>query len=624
MSVAIRTAELSKTYRSGNLLSRRPGGDVHALERVSLEVKRGEIFGLVGPNGSGKTTLIRILSTLLRPTSGTAWVQGVPISAGPTVRASVGLATAEERSFFWRLSCAENLEFFAALQGTPRSRISAVAREMEIEEVLHRRFDRCSTGIKSRMGLARALLHDPPVLLLDEVSRSLDPVAALATRELLLRLVHTHGKAVLLVTHDPAEAMELCHRVGVLHRGLLHILPDPSSLSHLVAPEKTIEIRFRGPAPTPEDLQALEGVEEATRIDLDAGAREIHLSLDHRLKGLSGALELLRREGGRVESVETASRGWDEIVRQANQELDAREPDTSLPPAAPPRELLPPTSTRRQPGEPGSRILPQRLLAFFARDLRIQASYPLALVLELLGIFLSAASLFFVGRLVGSGTGDALSAYGGSYFPFALVGMAILTLQQLALGHFAHSVRQGQLTGTLEAMLATPTSIGTILAGGSQWPFLMAMVKIFAFFGAGALFFAMELSQARLIPALVFLALTVLAESGLGILSASFVLAFQRGDPIRFVIGALSALLAGVLYPVSVLPGHLQAAARFLPLAHALEGLRGALLAGSTLGELLPHALALLAFAAVLLPLGLGAFALAIRYAKTNGTLGQY
>jgi ABC-2 type transport system permease protein len=262
--------------------------------------------------------------------------------------------------------------------------------------------------------------------------------------------------------------------------------------------------------------------------------------------------------------------------------------------------------------------------AFFSRDLRIQASYPLALALELLSILISAASIFFVGRLVGSGVGNAMAPYGGSYFSFALVGMALLTLQQLALGYFAKAIREGQLTGTLEAMLATRTSVGAILVGGCQWPYFLALLKVLFFLAAGLVLFSLELSQARLLPFSVFLALTVLAEGGLGLLSASFILAFQRGDPIRFVIGALSALLAGTVYPVSVLPPSLQDLSLLLPLTHGLEGIRGALLRGETLQDLHHQATALLLLAAILMPVGIFAFSRAIRYAKKNGTLGQY
>lgn len=199
---------------------------VCALRDVSLTVQRGEIFGLVGTNGAGKTTLLKILATLILPTSGRALLGGCDVgAAADDVRAQVGLVAGEERSFYWRLTGQHNLEFFAAFQGlrarAARMRISQLQVQLGLE-ALERRVGTYSTGMRHRLAIARALLHDPPILLLDEPTRSLDPLAAAQLRRLIKdELVVSCGKTVLIATHNLHEAEELCTRIAMLHQGRL-------------------------------------------------------------------------------------------------------------------------------------------------------------------------------------------------------------------------------------------------------------------------------------------------------------------------------------------------------------------------------------------------------------------
>jgi ABC-2 type transport system ATP-binding protein len=197
---------------------------VHALNGVDLRVAQGEIFGLLGPNGAGKTTLLKILSCLVLPDRGTALVGGDATTRENRVKRKIGLIHSDERSFYWRLSARENLRFFARIYDVPGSaieeRIDVLLRRVEMEEAADRPFSEYSSGMKQRISIARALLHDPPILLMDEPTRSLDPASALALRKFVLEeLSRREGKTVLLATHNLPEAEALADRIAILVRG---------------------------------------------------------------------------------------------------------------------------------------------------------------------------------------------------------------------------------------------------------------------------------------------------------------------------------------------------------------------------------------------------------------------
>jgi ABC-2 type transport system ATP-binding protein len=228
---AIRTQDLSKAYvkrRSLREMAMRPfaaAETVQGLLDVTLEVRRGEVFGLLGPNGAGKTTLLKILAGLILPTRGRAEVEGFDLAREDrAAKRAIGFVTADERSFYWRLSGEENLVFFARLYGLgaeeARRRVRELCGTMEIEDVAARQFMSYSSGMKQRLAICRALLHDPSVLCLDEPTRSLDPIAAKHLRRFVSEKLHVgRGKTVLLATHNLAEAEEMCGRLVVLDRG---------------------------------------------------------------------------------------------------------------------------------------------------------------------------------------------------------------------------------------------------------------------------------------------------------------------------------------------------------------------------------------------------------------------
>ncbi|MGH9750240.1 MAG: ATP-binding cassette domain-containing protein [Candidatus Polarisedimenticolia bacterium] len=231
MPAAIVTERLTKVYakqRGLREIAARPfrrAERITALTEVGLEAGEGEIFGLLGPNGAGKTTFLKILACLVLPTTGRASVFGHDVARDDVaVRRAIGFVTSDERSFYWRLTGRENLEFFARLYGldpaASRRRVAALLEAVELRDVGDQQCMSYSSGMKQRLAIARALLHDPAVLCMDEPTRSLDPIAAKHLRRFIgATLNQGHGKTVLLATHNLQEAEELCGRLAILDRG---------------------------------------------------------------------------------------------------------------------------------------------------------------------------------------------------------------------------------------------------------------------------------------------------------------------------------------------------------------------------------------------------------------------
>jgi ABC-type multidrug transport system ATPase subunit len=200
---------------------------VPALRGISFEVKQGEVLALVGANGAGKSTLLRILTTLLIPTRGRAQVCGFDVAREPAkVRLQIGYHTGADSCFYSRLSARENLVLFGGLNNLSGSetskRIAELTGPFGLGDLLDRQVRTLSTGNIHRLGLARAMLHRPPVLLLDEPTRSLDPLAAAEFRRFLLRdIVGVHGTTMIFASHTLAEVEQLAGRIAVLDGGRL-------------------------------------------------------------------------------------------------------------------------------------------------------------------------------------------------------------------------------------------------------------------------------------------------------------------------------------------------------------------------------------------------------------------
>ena len=209
--------DLSRVYRP------RGGPSVTALRDVSFEVQPGEVVGLLGPNGAGKTTCVRILATLLLPSAGRATVGGADVVREPKrVRSLCGVSFGGDLGLYGRLSARDNLRYFATMYRIPpkdaRRRVDRLLEQVGLADRARERVETFSRGMRQRLHLARAVLHDPPVLLLDEPSSGLDPQAARALRA-LVEMLAGEGRSILLTTHDLAEAETLCSRIVLLHSG---------------------------------------------------------------------------------------------------------------------------------------------------------------------------------------------------------------------------------------------------------------------------------------------------------------------------------------------------------------------------------------------------------------------
>ncbi|NNE97708.1 MAG: ABC transporter ATP-binding protein [Pyrinomonadaceae bacterium] len=250
---AISIQNISKTYpppfpRVRKFFGLRVKESVEALRNVSLEIEKGEIFGLIGKNGAGKTTLTKVIATLVQPTSGKVLVNGFDsVNNDVKVRSLVGLATAEERSFYWRLTSMQNLLFFARLYGmsdkVATKRIGRLFKQLDLTDLAKRRFSDLSTGNKQKLAVARALLADPPILLLDEPTRSLDPLAASDMRKLIGAI---EGVSILLTSHNLSEIEELCNRVAIIANGSIRAVDTPKSLRGSHRQTQKVKINLKG------------------------------------------------------------------------------------------------------------------------------------------------------------------------------------------------------------------------------------------------------------------------------------------------------------------------------------------------------------------------------------------
>jgi ABC-2 type transport system ATP-binding protein len=205
---------------------------LRALDGISFAVLPGEIFGFLGPNGAGKTTMIRILTGQLRPTSGTARVAGCNVvSERQALKPLIGVVF-ETQNLYQRLSALDNLNFTARLYGVPRARVDELLQAVHLQERAKDRLKTYSNGMKQRLLIARALLHWPKVLFLDEPTRGLDPNMARQIRAIVSDLAK-QGITIFLTTHYMEEADQLCNRVAILDRGKIVAMDTPEKLKHL-------------------------------------------------------------------------------------------------------------------------------------------------------------------------------------------------------------------------------------------------------------------------------------------------------------------------------------------------------------------------------------------------------
>jgi ABC-2 type transport system permease protein len=637
---AIESFGLSKQYKKPSKRSTDAFG-IQAVNQVDLKVKRGEIFGLVGPNGAGKTTLIKMLCTLIVPTDGMARVFGYNLDKDISIKRSIGLVTTDERSFYWRLTGRQNLEFFASLHEISpdniKPRINEVLNIVNLQPFADSRFQTYSSGMRQRLSIARALIHKPKLLFLDEPTKGLDLPSINSVHHLIQNeLVNKQHITVFLTSHWLEEVEQLCNRVAIINNGQIVACGTmPELRESLGLGEKfTIMInnfdlkQFQAPSihngsirvsPVGQGQYSIELRTETGSDDLDKVLSEI--------KHSKGQINHITHQKISLEDIfshhiENENAGYQTNYTSTQSDSEIGDEDATI-------KLI------AQPDDYSTRLQVQRLFhkqihnirivwAFLKRDFQIEISYRFAFALQFMNVFFSIAIFYFLASFLGESTAPYLEPYGGDYFAFVLIGIAFAGYFGVGLSSFANNLREAQTTGTLEAMLTTPTGLSIIIISSSLWSYLMTTIRVALYLFIGAAFLDVNLGNGNYPLAVLVLILTILSFSSLGIIAASFIMVLKRGNPITWLFNSTSNLLGGIYYPISVLPNWLLVLSYLLPITYALRAMRLTLLQGETLSTIWLDILALLIFCFLLLPISLFSFSYAVRRSKIDGSLTQY
>lgn len=266
----------------------------------------------------------------------------------------------------------------------------------------------------------------------------------------------------------------------------------------------------------------------------------------------------------------------------------------------------------------------KRTLAFLKKDFLIESSYKLSFLLNIFAVLVSILTYFFIDKLFGHRVVGHLEEFGVNYFSYVLLSMAFFSYIGVGLGSFSSRIRSEQIQGTLEALLLTPTTISTILLSLTLWNLCFATLNVVIYILAGIFLFNINFTNVNLLSTLVILILTITSFSGLGILSASFIMVFKRGNPVGWVINSLQGLIGGVYFPITVMPVWLQFLARFFPITYAIRAIELAVYRGFGLSQLGEEIGFLLLFSCLLLPLSFASFKYALKKARQQGSLLQY
>jgi len=296
---AIEISNLKRQFKTTIGVIKRQTKEVVAVDGISFDIHAGELFGLLGPNGAGKTTTIKMLTTLLIPSSGTATIMGLDVvKDAEKIRPRIGFIFGGERGLYWRLSGLDNLRYFATLYyvdaNVAKKRIPELIELVGLKGREKERVEGYSRGMRQRLHIARALLHDPEVLFLDEPTMGLDPVGAREMR-MTIRDLQSAKKTILLTTHYMFEADALCERIAVINKGKIIALNTPEKLKHTVQDLSVVEIEIFGIPP--------EFLEKVRKLEfVDSVVVETHnqrqILLVHTPKGPSGISDIVEALNG--------------------------------------------------------------------------------------------------------------------------------------------------------------------------------------------------------------------------------------------------------------------------------------------------------------------------------------
>ncbi|MDX8366747.1 ABC transporter ATP-binding protein [Cytobacillus sp. IB215665] len=281
MTAIIEVQDLKRVFQTEEGLLKRKRNEVHALRGLSFNVNEGEVFGLLGPNGAGKTTTIKILTTLLTPSSGDVKILGLnPVSECKKLRPQINFILGGERNLYWRLSAYDNLAYFADLYHVPRidqkRKIIELLDLVGLTHVANRRVETFSKGMKQRLQIARGLINNPKVLFLDEPTIGLDPVSAQQLRTIIKQLNH-EGTTVLLTTHYMMEADELCNRIAFVNEGNIVALDSPENFKKVSDQVSVIECKIIGS--TAQEIQTLKMLPNVLQVSIEQMALTYHIRI---------------------------------------------------------------------------------------------------------------------------------------------------------------------------------------------------------------------------------------------------------------------------------------------------------------------------------------------------------
>jgi ABC-2 type transport system permease protein len=251
-------------------------------------------------------------------------------------------------------------------------------------------------------------------------------------------------------------------------------------------------------------------------------------------------------------------------------------------------------------------------------------SYRFNFALQMVGILVMVTVIYFLGSLVDVADIPLLKPYGGNYFGFLLIGVAFSDYAALSINSFSGNIRDGQLTGTLEIILTSPTRLFTFLFSSSLWSYTLTTYRLSLYFLVSILFFELEIGKTNIFAAFVIFMLSMFTFVAIGIISAALVLVVKQGGGVFRRLGAISMLLSGVLFPTEYLPSFLYKISLFLPFTYTYRGLRMSILQGRSLMQLQDDVIALSCFALVSTVLSLIVFPYAVKKAKIKGSLAQY
>ena len=266
----------------------------------------------------------------------------------------------------------------------------------------------------------------------------------------------------------------------------------------------------------------------------------------------------------------------------------------------------------------------RQIFASIKKDFLIETSYKLSFFLNIFSVVATLLTYFFIDKLFGHRLTPHLEEFGVNYFSYVLLSIAFFGYIGVGIGSFSARIRSEQVQGTLESLLLTPTKVSIILASFGLWKLIFATLDLGIYVGIGIFLFKIDFSNVNIISAVVILILTIFSFGSLGIISASFIIVFKRGNPVGWVINTLEGFLGGIYFPITVMPAWLQFLAKFLPITHAIRAMQLAVYKGCSLSELKNEIGFLIIFCTLLIPFSFASFNYALKRARLQGSLAQY